>query len=171
MTRGEETLGKPTRGMLEAVTLHIRTDDLSGAATRQLIGIHLAGMYDTSPADSVHALGIDELQDPAITVWSAWGGEDLVGIGALHQPDATRGELKSMRVADDFRGTGAGRAILRHIVDEAKKRGIETLWLETGSEDFFAPARALYASEGFTECGPFGRYLPDPNSTFMTRTL
>lgn len=151
--------------------MHIRTDDLSGAATRHLISLHLAGMHATTPAESVHALSIDELRRPEITVWSAWDGGRLVGIGALHQFDETGGELKSMRVADAFRGTGAGRAILRHIVAEARSRGIGTLWLETGAEDFFAPARALYASEGFTECGPFGRYAPDPLSIFMTRAV
>lgn len=166
-----ETPGKPRRGKVDAVTLSIRPDDLSGAATRRLIGIHLAGMFDTSPAESVHALGIEELQNPEIAVWSAWQDDELVGIGALHHRDPDNGELKSMRVDDRFRGTGAGRAILRHIVAEARERGILTLWLETGSEDFFAPARALYASEGFSECGPFGSYLPDPHSTFMTRTL
>lgn len=72
---------------------------------------------------------------------------------------------------DRFRGTGAGRALLRHIVDEARRRGITTLWLETGAEEYFAPARALYTSEGFVECGAFGSYLPDPHSRFMTRGL
>lgn len=157
--------------MLDDVPLTLRPDDLSGAATRRLIDLHLAGMYETSPAESVHALGIDDLRHPDITVWSAWQEDALVGIGALHQRDETNGELKSMRVDDAFRGIGAGRTILRHIVAEARGRGIATLWLETGSEDYFAPARALYASEGFTVCGPFGTYLPDPNSTFMTRSL
>ncbi len=151
--------------------LSIRVDDLSGAAIRRLVGIHLAGMFDTSPAESVHALGLDALRSPEITVWSAWQGDDLVGIGALHQREPSSGELKSMRVDDRFRGTGAGRALLRHIVDEARRRGIATLWLETGAEEYFAPARALYASEGFVECGPFGSYRPDPHSTFMTRAL
>ncbi len=35
----------------------------------------------------------------------------------------------------------------------------------------FLAARTLYASEGFTECEPFGSYRPDPASTFMTRPL
>lgn len=166
-----ETSGKPPRGRLDDVPLSIRVDDLSGAATRRLVGIHLAGMFDTSPAESVHALGLDALRSPETTVWSAWQGDDLVGIGALHQREPRSGELKSMRVDDRYRGTGAGRALLRHIVDEARRRGITTLWLETGAEEYFAPARALYTSEGFVECGPFGSYLPDPHSTFMTRGL
>ena len=43
--------------------------------------------------------------------------------------------------------------------------------LETGSWDYFAPARALYAGEGFVECGAFGEYREDPNSVFMTREV
>lgn len=43
--------------------------------------------------------------------------------------------------------------------------------LETGSMDFFAPARRLYAAAGFAPCAPFGAYRADPNSVFMTRTL
>lgn len=153
------------------MTLRIAVDDLSGAPTRALLAAHLAGMQQGSPPESVHALDLAALRQPEITVWSAWRGDDLVGVGALKQLDATRGELKSMRVDERFLGTGAGRALLRHITAAAAERGIRSLWLETGSEPAFAPARALYASEGFVECGPFDGYLPDPLSTFMTREL
>ena len=37
--------------------------------------------------------------------------------------------------------------------------------------DYFEPARKLYASFGFTKCGPFATYLEDPNSVFMTKEL
>jgi len=153
------------------VTLRIVVDDLTGDPTRRLIAAHLAGMHEITPAESVHALDLGALQGPGITVWSAWLGDDLVGIAALKELDAERGELKSMRVDDRHRGTGAGRALLRHILAEAGARGIRSIWLETGSEDAFLPARALYASEGFVECGPFEGYGPDPLSTFMTRSI
>ncbi len=153
------------------MTLHIVVDDLTGAPTRDLIARHLAGMHENTPAGSVHALDLSALQASDITVWSAWNGDDLVGVVALKQLDAERGEIKSMRVDDRHRGTGAGRALLRHVMAEASARGLDTLWLETGSEQAFAPARGLYTSEGFTECGPFEGYLPDPLSTFLTRTL
>ncbi|MBN9213565.1 MAG: GNAT family N-acetyltransferase [Microbacterium sp. SCN 70-200] len=153
------------------MTLRIAVDDLSGAPTRALLAAHLAGMQQGSPPESVHALDLAALRQPEITVWSAWRGDDLVGVGALKQLDASRGELKSMRVDERFLGTGAGRALLRHIMTAAAERGIRSLWLETGSEPAFAPARGLYASEGFVECGPFDGYLPDPLSTFMTREL
>lgn len=151
--------------------LVFRVDDLSGDATRALVAHHLRGMHASTPEESVFALDVDGLRDPAVTFWSGWLGEDLVVIGALKALDARNGELKSMRVADGHLGTGAGRAILRHIVAEAAARGMTTLWLETGSPDDFLPARRLYASEGFVECGPFGDYPENPFSVFMTRSL
>ncbi len=151
--------------------IEIRADDLSGEATRRLIAAHLAGMHDTSPPESVHALDMEGLRHPSITFWSAWIGGELAGIGALKQLDAERGELKSMRVDDRFRGTGVGRAILRHIIDDARARGMTSLWLETGSTEEFLPAQRLYESEGFVLCGPFEGYVLDPFSVFLTRIL
>ncbi|MFE5407732.1 GNAT family N-acetyltransferase [Microbacterium sp. NPDC056569] len=152
-------------------TIEIRTDDLTGDATRRLIALHLAGMHDTSPPESVHALDIAALQHPSLTVWTAWIDGELAGVGALKALDADRGEIKSMRVDDRFRGAGAGRALLRHIVADARRRGMSSLWLETGTTEDFDPAQRLYESEGFVACGPFEGYSLDPFSVFMTRAL
>jgi len=152
-------------------SIEIRADDLSGDAIRALITRHLEGMHDTSPPESVHALDLEGLRHPSITFWSAWIGGELAGIGALKEIDAERGELKSMRVDDRFRGSGVGRAILLHIMAAARERGMTSLWLETGSPDDFVPAQRLYESEGFTRCGPFDGYTDDPFSVFMTRML
>ena len=153
----------------------MRVDDLSGQAIRALIARHLSGMHENSPPESVHAFDIDRLKDPAVTFWSAWVGEELAGCGALKRLDAAhgerRGEIKSMRVADGFLGKGVGRAVLEHIVAEAHKMGLASLWLETGSTDAFRPAIGLYGSAGFRRCGPFGGYGDDPFSVFMTRRL
>ncbi|MBF0815051.1 GNAT family N-acetyltransferase [Microbacterium paludicola] len=151
--------------------MDIRIDDLSGADTRALIAHHHAQMHAQTPAESVHALDIDALRDPGITVWSAWLDGRVAGVAALTQLDAERGELKSFRTADEYLGRGVARALLRRIIADARGRGLTSLWLETGSDDGFVPARALYASEGFVECGPFGGYIDDPLSTFMTRAL
>ena len=157
------------------MTFDIRADDLSGEATQRLIRAHLAGVHKLSPPESVHALDLDALRRPELTVWSAWRDGELAGIGALKQLDdggrIDSGEIKSMRVDDRFRGTGAGRALLRHIVAEAAQRGLRTLYLETGAEAAFVPARTLYASEGFVTCGPFAGYRPDPLSVFMRLDL
>lgn len=151
--------------------LEFRVDDLTSAAVRDLVRLHLEGMHATSPPESVFALDVDALRDPDVTFWSGWREGELVAIGALRILDPTNAELKSMRVATSHRGTGAGRAILRHIVAEASVRGIAVLWLETGSSPDFTPARQLYAQEGFVVCGPFGDYSENPFSVFMTRVL
>jgi putative acetyltransferase len=151
--------------------LRFKVDDLRGAAVRDLIAHHLRGMFETSPPESVHALDIDKLLDPAITVWSAWHGDELAGIGALKMLDHERGELKSMRVGGAYIGRGVGRAILNHILAEARVRDLRSLWLETGAEDFFIPAVRMYESVGFTRCEHFADYKADPNSIFLTLTL
>lgn len=151
--------------------LTIRVDDLSGEPTRALVAAHLAGMLENTPAESVHALDADRLAAEGVTMWSAWVDDELAGIGACKDLDAQRAELKSLRVVDAFLGQGIGRALVQHIVEDARERGIRSLWLETGSTDDFLPARRLYASEGFVECPPFPPYAADPHSTFMTREL
>jgi putative acetyltransferase len=151
--------------------LTFRLDDLSGEPTRALIARHLAGMRANSPPGSVHALEIDNLRGPDVTFWSVWLGEEIAGCGALRRLDARRGELKSMRVADAVLGRGMGRALLEHLISEARARGMENLWLETGSSAAFLPALRLYESAGFVRCGPFDGYTDDPFSVFMTRAI
>ena len=151
--------------------MRIEVDDLTRPEVHALLNEHLANMYELSPPESVHALDLDRLRTPDITFWSVWDGATLVGCGALKQMTATEGEIKSMRTPKALRRRGAGRAVLEHIIAEAKRRGYRRLNLETGSQDGFVPARTLYESFGFTYCGPFGDYKPDPNSAFMTREL
>lgn len=151
--------------------LHIVEDDLSGVEVAELLRLHLDEMYQWSPPESVHAMPIEQLRADDVTVWSAWDGEQLAAFGALKQLDPSHGEIKSMRAHPDYRGAGAGWAILDHLIAEARARGYGRLSLETGRPDAFAPARRLYESSGFTECAPFADYRPDPFSICMTRTL
>jgi putative acetyltransferase len=157
--------------MAGAMNIEFRVDDLSGEATQALVSRHLEGMYENSPACSVHAFDIDRLRQPGVTFWSAWAGDEIAGMGALKQIDAARGEIKSMRVHDAWLGKGVGRAVLQHIIGEARRRGMKSLFLETGSTPAFKPALKLYESEGFTYCGPFEGYTDDPFSLFMTRIV
>jgi putative acetyltransferase len=154
-----------------APALRFVLDDLTGEPTRALIARHLQGMYASSPPESVHALGIEKLRQPEISLYSAWSGDELAGCGALKQLDAERAEIKSMRVADAFLGRGIGRAILEHLLAVAQARGVRSLWLETGTTPDFDPARRLYESAGFAYCGPFDAYVEDSFSVFMTRSL
>ena len=151
--------------------MHIELDDLSRPQIHALLQEHLDNMHALSPPESVHALDLGRLRSPDITFWSAWEADTLLGCGALKGLDATHGEIKSMRTPGTLRRRGAGRAILLHILDEARRRGYTRLSLETGSMAAFAPAQRLYESVGFVFCGPFGDYVEDPHSVFMTKSL
>jgi len=76
-----------------------------------------------------------------------------------------------MHTAQSMRGRGVGSAMLRHIIATARRRGMSRLSLETGTWEYFRPARALYMRHGFVECPPFADYVPDPNSVFMSLDL
>ena len=151
--------------------MKIEIDDLSRPAIHALLDEHLRSMHALSPPESVHALDLARLRVPEITFWSAWAGAQLLGCGALKELDAAHGEIKSMRTPQALRRRGAAKALLAHIVGVAQARGYERLSLETGSQPEFRPAQQLYASFGFTPCGPFEGYVEDPNSVFMTLRL
>lgn len=157
--------------------IHIERDDPTCGDVHQLLSEHLADMFATSPAESVHALAHSELSEPSITFWTARENGELLGCGALkvlNSTDATTrettaqyGEIKSMRTTTSARGRGVATLLLKHIVDEARSRDYERICLETGTEEYFAPARRLYVRYGFTECPPFADYTLDPNSVFL----
>ncbi len=151
--------------------MEIRIDDLTSAEIAELLEEHLRDMYAASPPESVHALDLSKLRKPEITFWSAWVGGDLVGCGALKELEPGHAEIKSMRSANRFRGTGVGKKMLEHILQVARKRNYTRLSLETGTQDFFLPARKLYERYGFEYCGPFADYAEDPYSAFMTRVM
>lgn len=151
--------------------MHIETDDLTRPEVLALLNEHLTNMYELSPAENVFALDVTKLCAADITFWTVWDGGALLGCGALKRLSATHGEVKSMRTPKALRRRGAGRAVLAHIIEVARGRGYETLSLETGSHPAFLPAQALYQTFGFNGCGPFGSYLEDPHSVFMTLQL
>ena len=151
--------------------MRIIEDDLTGVEIRALLETHFAEMLASSPAESCHFLDFDGLNAPDVTFWSIWDGIALVGCGALKALSSGQGEIKSMRTHADHLRKGAGAAMLKHIISQARQRGYVRLSLETGSSDAFAPARALYEVYGFAYCPPFGDYAEDPFSRFMTLAI
>ncbi|QMV42043.1 GNAT family N-acetyltransferase [Cohnella cholangitidis] len=151
--------------------MEIRTDELTDAKVITLINEHLQGMFENSPPESVHALGLEKLKKADITFWSAWEQDELLGIGALKELDVTHGEVKSMRTVSSHLRRGVARRILEHIIAISKERGYRRLSLETGSMEAFEPARKLYERLGFQYCEPFSDYIEDPYSAFMTKEL
>lgn len=151
--------------------MEIREDDLSGPEIIELLHEHLRCMERVSPAESRHALNLDGLRKPGITFWSIWNGNDLSGCGALKELDKQHAEIKSMRTAYAYQRKGVASQMLQHIIAEAKRQGYRRLSLETGAVEYFEPARKLYAGFGFKSCAPFGSYLEDPNSFYMSKKL
>ncbi|SBS27421.1 putative N-acetyltransferase YsnE [Marinomonas spartinae] len=151
--------------------MNIQVDDLSGPEIAQLLTEHLNDMHATSPAESVHALDLSGLKKSNITFWTVWENDQLLGCGALKQLDATHGEIKSMRTNNTARNKGVASSLLQHILRTAMEQGMKKISLETGSQNFFEPARRLYQKYGFTECGPFADYKLDPYSVFMSKAL
>uniref|UniRef100_A0AAU2UWI9 GNAT family N-acetyltransferase n=1 Tax=Streptomyces sp. NBC_00003 TaxID=2903608 RepID=A0AAU2UWI9_9ACTN len=151
--------------------MKIAVDDLSGPEIAGFLDEHVQQMQSITPPESKHALDLDALRKPEITFWTARDGDTLVGCGALKRLDEGHAELKSMRTAPIRKRSGVASLMLEHIITEAERMGFTRLSLETGTAEFFLPARKLYEKFGFVPCEPFADYRSDPNSTFMTKKL
>jgi putative acetyltransferase len=151
--------------------VRIVVDDLSGPEIAAFLEEHVQNMREITPPESKHALDLAGLRHPDVIFWSVYDGDTLIGCGALKRLDAGHAELKSMRTKSELRRSGVASRLLAHVIAEARRMGFTRLSLETGSDDFFLPARKLYEKFGFAYCGPFADYRPDPLSAFMTRTL
>lgn len=138
---------------------------------RRLLDQHLAFAHAQVPPENRHALDIDGLTDPSVTLYGLRVDGELLAVGALKKLDREHAELKSMHTADAARRRGLGRAILDHLLRVARDRGFRRVSIETGSTNAFEPARSLYASAGFAVCEPFGAYRRSRYNTFMTLDL
>ena len=151
--------------------MRIEPADLDSPAFAALMAEHQAAMQATAPPESQHALDLSGLKQAHVRVWVLREGDALLGCGALQRIDAGHVEIKAMRTSRAYLRRGVGKAVLAHLLHEARAAGYAQASLETGSMDYFAPARRMYGDAWFTECGPFADYIYDPNSTYMTRDL
>ena len=148
--------------------MQITRADFSDPRLTAFLQAHLDDMEPTAPPESRHALDLSALQEPRVRLWVATDPDGIVGTAALAAIDDRHEELKSMRTEPRVRGRGVASRLLVHALDDARSRGVGRISIETGSMAFFEPARALYAKAGFVPCPPFGSYVDDPLSTFMT---
>ncbi|MBU2877498.1 MULTISPECIES: GNAT family N-acetyltransferase [Aliiglaciecola] len=148
--------------------MEIKLEKPISAQLIALLKAHHQEMFEHSPPESVHALDESKFNADDLTFWGLWQQDELAGCGALKVLSAKHAEIKSMRTSKAFLRQGIAAKILTHLIREAKQRGYHRLSLETGSMEFFAPARALYAKNGFIECSPFADYVEDPHSVCMT---
>jgi putative acetyltransferase len=151
--------------------MRIIKGDLSDPRVLELLHIHLTTARAQTAPGSAHALDITGLQSPDISFWTIWDDDTVLGCGALKRLSRDHGEVKSMHITQEMRRRGAGTVMLRHIIETAREGGMSRLSLETGTWEYFRPAREFYKSHGFRECPPFGDYVLDPNSVFMSLNL
>ena len=156
---------------MDEIVFKIKLDDLSGGQVIALLEEHLADMQATSPPESKHALDLTSLKAPQVKFWTIWDGENIAGCAAYQRLNDSHAEIKSMRTAANYRGKGVASKLLNHLINDAQLNGFQRLSLETGSMDYFKPARELYRKHGFKYCQPFADYIEDPNSQFMYLNL
>lgn len=82
---------------------------------------------------------------PEFRVAVAEDGE-VLGFGALHIIWADLGEVRTLAVADAWRGRGVGHALLEALEDDAREYGLSRLFCLTFEVDFFG-------SHGFADMG------------------
>ncbi|WP_225991283.1 GNAT family N-acetyltransferase [Actinomadura montaniterrae] len=126
----------------------------------RLLEEHLADMHATSPPESVHALDLGELRDPAVKFWSAWEGPELLGCGALKDLGGGDVELKFVRTAQAARGKGVGTVMLRHLLRVAAERGHRRVLLETGESGLLRPGPAALRAARVHRPGAVRRLRP-----------
>jgi putative acetyltransferase len=156
---------------MSLVRLSIDRADFTDPDLGAFLQAHLDDLAPTAPPESRHALDLAELQTPRVRLWAGVIDDEIVATAALAALEPGHEELKSMRTDPKRRGQGIANRVLDHLLCDARGRRISRISLETGSMEFFAPARALYAKAGFVRCAPFGSYTADPNSVFMTKNL
>jgi putative acetyltransferase len=132
---------------------------------------HTADMHADTPPESIHMMDNSALAAPGIRFFVLRDGGEPLAMGAFKRIDDVHAEIKSMHVLHEARGRGLSKAMLTHLVEEARADGFTRLSLETGVQPTFVAARALYARAGFRDCPPFEGYTADPNSVFMTKVL
>ncbi|VVT25314.1 Uncharacterized N-acetyltransferase YsnE [Sphingomonas sp. EC-HK361] len=149
----------------------IREGGLGDARVEALLTLHRDEARATTPICNAHSLDSAGLAAPGVVFFSAWDGDELLGIGALKRVEDGHAELKSMRTAPGHLRKGVARAMLDHLVARAKADGYTRLSLETGTAPMFAPANAMYERYGFRDCDAFGGYPASPHNRFMTLSL
>ena len=93
--------------------------------------------------------------------------DGAVGAYLIASLIAPEGELYRIAVRDSFRRAGVGTGLFSYAIEELSRRGLTTLFLEVREKNL--PARALYGSLGFRECGVRRGYYknPDDNAILM----
>ena len=101
----------------------------------------------------------DQLRDPAFGVRLAEEDGRIIGfakVGPLKLPVEPGGqtlELRQLYVLGPWQGQGVAAALMDWVVDEARRRSADELYLSVFTENH--RARRFYVRYGFVEVGPY----------------
>jgi putative acetyltransferase len=149
--------------------ISIGPEDPRQADVRRIIaesGAYLQVLY---PSESNHVIDVDALAAPDAVFLVARRAGEILGSIAFRIIAPGHAEIKRMFVRAEARGKGVGRRLLEALEDEARRRNVNRISLETGIRQ--PEAIGLYRASGYQDCPPFGTYRCDPLSLFMTKRL
>jgi putative acetyltransferase len=159
-----------------SVTIAIETP-LSDDVRRLVAALNETALRLT-PREYAHHLTVEQMAGPEMTVFvardfdpsaaSGRGGK-AVAMGALRRHAGGIGEVKRMYTMPDCQGRGIGGRILAEIEALARREGLKSLVLETGT-NFFAALR-VYERHGFRSSGPVLDYPASPHTAFFEKPL
>ena len=121
------------------------------------------------PTDKVYGLSPRDVEDPETTFLIGRIAGEVVACGAVRRLDTTTGEVKRMFVRPAYRRQGLSRLILTALEEDASRRGIRTLRLETGTLQ--PEAIALYQSAGYTAVPLYGEFVGNLRSLCFEKVL
>ena len=124
-----------------------------------------------TPREFQFQLTVEQMAEPAVTLFVARDAGQAVGIGALKDHGAGIGEVKRMFTLPEVRGQRVGANLLQHIENLAREKAITRLVLETGEGPGFEPAYRVYERSGFAQCGVVLDYPDSGFSRFYDKKL
>ncbi len=136
---------------------------------RELVAELNATLLELTPPEFVFHMTVEQMAEPATTVFIAREGGKAVGCGALKRHEDGIGEVKRMYTRPSHRGRRIGAAIVDRIEAMAREDGLRRLVLETG--DRHPAAWTVYERAGFVRCGPVLDYRDSKWSVFYEKAL
>jgi putative acetyltransferase len=121
------------------------------------------------PPASLHGLGPEQLIRDRTDFFVLRCEGQPAGCGGIQFAGDGYSEITRVFVRPAFRRMGLGKALLRHLEEHSRARGMLSVRLETGARQ--PDAITLYERAGYRRIAPFGPNADDPLSVFYEKRL
>lgn len=155
--------------MPSSLTIHPASAD--NAEVRTSIALHLAGLEVATRARAFPPRDLGAYLDPAQSLWGGWRARRLAGVVALAPVDKALGEIRLLLTHPEHLRRGVGRALLTHLLGEARALALTRLAVRIGRDTAFGPMLAFYEAHGFRSGAPFGGHRASRAVRFLHRDL